>query len=195
MRIQDPSQGGQSPSPAVQADRAKKLLDRAFAAFLAADVANILSGVSERNLCGRLALAMERELPGLGLEGYHADTEYNRNGRSVKTILDGKYRIVTVVCDLIVHSRGASLAHDNVLAVEMKKRGRPEHEAAADRQRLRALTKASYDEIWSNDGTTLPEHVCGYELGAFIELDARARSYRIEEFRGGLPIGITEGGF
>lgn len=50
------------------------------------------------------------------------------------------------------------MAHDNVLGIEMKKRGRPQHEAAADRQRLRVLTKASFDEICSNDGTTLPKH-------------------------------------
>src|SRR3546814_10603420 len=51
------------------------------------------------------------------------------------------------------------------------------------RVRLRALTKTSYDDVWSADGRALPEHVCGYGLGYFVELDADRRKFRFEEYQ------------
>jgi hypothetical protein len=47
------------------------------------------------------------------------------------------------------------------------------------------MTKASFDDIWSNDGTTRPEHVCEYLLGYFIELNIARRTYILQEFRNG----------
>lgn len=41
-----------------------------------------------------------------------------------------------------------------------------------DKARLVALTKDSYDGVWSFDGKTLPEHVCGYDLGIYYEIDS-----------------------
>ena len=95
------------------------------------------------------------------------------------------YHVVVINCDLILHSRGEIVAHDNLIAIEMKKAGRPEAEKEEDRIRLRAMTKATYDNIWSNDGQTHPEHVCGYELGFFVELDSRNSTFKTEEFRDG----------
>jgi len=43
----------------------------------------------------------------------------------------------------------------------------------------------SYDDIWSADGRALPEHVCGYGLGYFVELDADGRRFRFEEYQRG----------
>ncbi len=47
------------------------------------------------------------------------------------------------------------------------------------------MTKPSYDDIWSNDGTTHPEHVCGYRLGVYIELNNKTRTALIDYFMGG----------
>lgn len=67
----------------------------------------------------------------------------------------------------------------------MKRLSYPEREKQKDRVRPRALTKASYDDIWSADGRALLEHVCGYDLGYFVELDAEKRQSRFEEYQRG----------
>ncbi|MGS2764806.1 hypothetical protein [Sinomicrobium sp. M5D2P9] len=111
------------------------------------------------------------------LSEYYSDPEYNRkqNGE-IKTILDHEMKEVKINCDVIIHSRGNNIGNDNLLALEMKKSNRPEYEKASDKIRLRALTKESYDDVWSNDGKTFPEYVCGYELGIYMELDIDNRN-------------------
>lgn len=84
---------------------------------------------------------------------------------------------------------------DNLIAIEMKKADRIEAEKDKDRNRLRAMTKSTYDGVWSYDGVTRPEHVCGYELGIFIELDRTKRSFKIEQFRDGDFISSKSGKF
>lgn len=96
---------------------------------------------------------------------------------------------MAITCDLILHSRGTEPAADNLIAVEMRRREHPEREKEKDRIRLRALTKASYDGIWSADGLTLPEHVCGYVLGALLEIDSGNRRLRVEQYAGGAQTG------
>ncbi|HEX8301302.1 hypothetical protein [Sphingomonas sp.] len=121
-----------------------------------------------------------------GFGQYRADTEYNRKqGGQVKTILDEAMHVVRITCDLILHSRGRVVERDNLIAIEMKRLSHPEREKQKDRVRLRALTKASFDDIWSADGRSLPEHVCGYSLGYFVELDADRRRFRFEEYQRG----------
>ena len=83
--------------------------------------------------------------------------------------------VVPIQCDLIVHSRGKNIENDNLIAIEMKKSTRPKSEFIDDRKRLRALTKESYDDIWSNDGIALPELVCGYDIGIYLILDIGKR--------------------
>src|SRR3546814_3517435 len=90
---------------------------------------------------------------------------------------------VRITCDLILHSRGRVVERDNLIAIEMKRLSHPEREKQKDRVRLRALTKTSYDDVWSADGRALPEHVCGYGLGYFVELDADRRKFRFEEYQ------------
>src|SRR3546814_1236198 len=90
---------------------------------------------------------------------------------------------VRITCDLILHSRGRVVERDNLIAIEMKRLSHPEREKQKDRVRLRALTKTSYDDVWSADGRALPEHVCGYGLGYFVELDADRRKFRVEEYQ------------
>ena len=174
--------------------RLEAIFKEAFDNFLKYECKNISSGVSERNLCGRLALYLEKSKSSFGFGAYHADVEYNRKqDGQIKTILDGDLRVVVINCDLIFHSRGEIVQRDNLVAVEMKKSGRPQAEKNKDRERLRALTKSSYDDVWSNDGKTNPEHVCGYELGLYIELDAEGNQYLIERFEKGAHISKRRG--
>ena len=71
------------------------------------------------------------------------------------------------------------------MAFEMKKSNRPIAEKNSDRNRLRALSKDSYDGVWSADGVTLPEHVCGYIWGIYIELNNNTREELIEYYQHG----------
>lgn len=167
-----------------------RIVKTAVSRFVDAETANILSGVSERNLCGRLALILESVAHECGLAGYFAAVEYNRKqGGKVKTIINKDYKVISINCDLILHSRGDNVESDNLIAIEMKKSNRPEKEKESDRSRLRTMTKSSYDGVWSHDGTAHPEHVCGYDLGAFIELDQHEREKRVEYFANGDSIG------
>ncbi|QYJ78260.1 hypothetical protein [Shewanella acanthi] len=163
-----------------------QVFDKALKIFFEAEAQNILSGVSERNLCARLAMHLQILANENGFAGYYADPEYNRkqNGK-VKTILDEQMQVVNITCDLILHSRGEIMEKDNLIAIEMKKSERPEEEKSSDRARLRTLTKSSFDGVWSYDGETHPEHVCGYELGYFIELDRENYSYIVQVFKAG----------
>jgi hypothetical protein len=168
----------------------QQLIESVFASslkqFLEREVQEILEGTNERNNCSRWAMYLEKAAHEQGLTQYVADAEYNRKqDGKIKTILDGQHHVVTINCDLILHTRGANISEDNLIAIEMKKSDRPDEEKQSDRQRLRALTKASYDGAWMNDGTNPPEHVCGYRLGAFVELDRRQRSCTVEFFKGG----------
>lgn len=163
-----------------------EVFNRAKERFYETDKDLILSGVSERALCGRLAIYLELLLPEYGFKNYFSDTEYNRkqNGE-IKTILNDEYEIIKITCDLIVHSRGKVIENDNLIAIEMKKSDHLESEKTKDRNRLRALTKSSYDDVWSVDGETLPEHVCGYNIGIYMELDYEEVSWLYELYQEG----------
>lgn len=99
------------------------ILKYSLSDFLVRDRNSILADVNERNLCSRLAMYLERIACKNGIKGYYADVEYNRNkdGR-VKTILNKKMEVVTINCDLILHSRGNNTKCDNLIAIEMKKK-------------------------------------------------------------------------
>lgn len=91
----------------------KKLFDESADIFFVDEAQNILSKIAERNLCCRLAIYMTPKLGEYGFNNYYADTEYNRKqGGRVKTILDDDENIITIQCDLIVHSRGEFLKND-----------------------------------------------------------------------------------
>ncbi|MBF8457144.1 hypothetical protein IV494_08100 [Kaistella sp. G5-32] len=154
--------------------------------FLQADLQNILNDVNERNLCGRLAIHLNDKLKDINLPGYFVDPEYNRNRNgSLKTILNDEFNEITINCDIIIHSRGHNKKADNLIAIEMKKSNRSDDHKKSDKNRLKALTKISYDEIWSNDGKTLPIYVCGYAVGYYMELDIKNRICLIEVYKKG----------
>lgn len=148
------------------------IFEEAFSAFLKKEKSLIETDVNERTLCARLAMILEAEAHKAGLKDYYADPDYNRKqGGRVKTIIGADSREIVINADLILHSRGNTVARDNLIAIEMKKSTRPDREKEKDRERLIAMTKSSYDDIWSADGKTHPEHVCGYEFGVFLDLD------------------------
>jgi hypothetical protein len=164
--------------------------------FLKREAQEIVEGVNERNNCARWAQYLEQAAHAVGLSEYVADAEYNRKqDGKIKTILDGSHRVVTINCDLILHTRGVNIAADNLIAIEVKKSDQPEKDKQSDRERLQALTKDSYDGIWMNDGSEPPEHVCGYRLGAFVELDRKKRICVVEYFRCGAYETRTEHNF
>jgi hypothetical protein len=174
---------------AIDVNELMALFHEAFAAFLKEERENIMNGTAEQNLCGRLALYMEHRREAQGLNGYFLDTEYNRKQQGkIKTIIDGDLQIVNIRCDLILHSRGRILPLDNLIAIEMKRAHHSDEEKRKDRMRLKAMTKATYDDIWSADGKTHPEHVCGYLVGFYLELYAAENSFLIETYIGGQQI-------
>ena len=43
----------------------------------------------------------------------------------------------------------------------------------------------TFDDIWSNDGVAHPEHVCGYLLGVYLELNVAKKTFLVEEYAQG----------
>ena len=146
------------------------------------------SEVSERTLCGSLSQQLRDDLRNKSFSGYFVDVEYNRNNGKVKMYLDENMHEVTINCDLIIHSRGLNISKDNLIAIEMKKSHRPRKEKDEDRKRLIALTKESYDNIWSADGIALPEYVCGYSLGIYYEINFTSKQILLEYYSNGNKI-------
>ena len=148
------------------------------------------SEVSERCLCGSLMLHLNRQiLKHKKYEGYYTDVEYNRNRGNIKTIKKtvkgANEQIISVTCDLIIHSRGNHPEQDNLIALEMKKSNSRLAEKKKDRERLMALTKDTFDDVWSYDGITLPEHVCGYVVGIYYEINFESKEIYIEYYKQG----------
>lgn len=130
------------------------------------DFSNIRFGVSERNICARLAHHMEnimREYDAKNrtsfFTSYYADVEYNRMGNGdMKYYEDSLKRPKYMVSDLLIQSRGYE---GNLLAVELKKKGSTKKAIAKDRERLTSLvTPGSLSQLTGCVHDTL--------LGAFI---------------------------
>ena len=158
--------------------------------FLAEERLLFDNNVSERTLCGALMLKIHDFIKNNNsYKGYFVDVEYNRNKGNLKTIYKTysgpKNKIIQINCDLILHSRGKNIKQDNLLAIEMKKSNRKKQDNKHDRERLEALTKDSFDDVWANDGCALPEHVCGYVLGVYYEINNKQQKVLLEYYRKG----------
>jgi len=162
-----------------------KLFERALATFWANDLELVTSNASERSWCARLACYLEQEVTLAKLEGYNADTEYNRmNATDVKVILDGNAKSITIVADIVLHRRRKNQPNDNLIAIEMKKAVAKEDLKLADWERLRAMTKPLGEvHILAGEGTV--ESVSGYQLGVYLEIDPKIPSYKFKCFSGG----------
>lgn len=161
------------------------LFNSAWELFFHNDRELLESNVNERCWCGALSQAFRKVLDSSEYSDYHADVEYNRNLGQIKTIRNNSNDTIPINCDLIIHSRGHNIRQDNLIAIEMKKSNRPAHEKEEDKNRLKALTRNTFDDVWVNDGTSLPAHVCGYLLGVYIEVRHRTAVGFFEFYRDG----------
>ena len=157
------------------------LFESVNSTFLAQDNALFANQVSERTLCGALMLHFHDIIArNKKFAGYYVDVEYNRNKGAVKTIrktIKGPdFEIIPINCDLIVHSRGKILKQDNLIAIEMKKSTATRACKDKDRERLVALTKDSFDDVW---------YVCRYLLGVYYEINYKRKTIHIEYYRRG----------
>lgn len=71
---------------------------------------------------------------------------------------------------------------DNLIAVEMKKSTGRSSDKNKDRDRLECLAKSPDQDIWSYGGKALPEHVCGYGLGVYYEVNFRRETILVEYY-------------
>ncbi len=161
------------------------IFERASKSFLREQERFILSDVSERSLCGELMKYLTNEIRKTAFSSYHVDVEYNRNDGKLKTIKNSEEKVINITCDIIVHSRGESIEKDNLIAIEMKKSTQSEKEKNKDKDRLIALTKDTFDDTWSYDGETFPDHVCRYMLGVYYEINIELRIVEIEYYMKG----------
>lgn len=158
----------------------------------------IKSGVSERALCGRLMIWMHEAIKSQenNFDKYYVDIEHNRNnGGRIKTIKNKKEKVLNITCDLILHSRGEVLEQDNLIAFEMKKVNASKEDEDKDRERLITMTLDTFDNIWSYDGKTFPEHVCRYLLGVYYKIDSKCERISVEYYCKGEKIRCYERSF
>lgn len=167
--------------------RPELIFNDALKTFLIREGQSLYTNVSERNTCGRLAIHLENQLITDGLNGYYADVEYNRKQQGkVKTIINNEFEIVNITPDLIVHSRGVIGAPlDNLIAIEAKKTSRPDKEREDNFSRLIAMTKEPYNGVWNYENGH-PEHVCGYAVGIFMEINTTQGFVLVTYFKKGL---------
>lgn len=144
------------------------------------DFSNIRFGVSERNICARLAHHMENIMRDYDAKhrtslftNYYADVEYNRMGNGdMKFYEDSQKRPRYMVSDLLIQSRGYE---GNLLAVELKKKGATKEARDNDIKRLKSLvTPRSLSQLTGCVHDTL--------LGVFIIYSKDGVDMEIFEF-------------
>ena len=109
------------------------MLKRAINILYETDYENIKLAVTEQNICARLAHHLENLMREYDnghtrkmFKNYYVDVEYNRmvdldGKKQKKSIIYPSGIKETIICDLLVHSRGKVKKQDNLLALEMKK--------------------------------------------------------------------------
>jgi hypothetical protein len=85
---------------------------------------------------------------------------------------------------LILHGRGR-LSPDNLIAIEMKKKKHSRASKDADRRRLEALTRS---RAAASRLSRSQDHVYGYQLGPFIELDIKRTACLVEVYKEGAKV-------
>ena len=96
--------------------------------------------LSERCICAKFALYLERTIAESEFNEYVVDVEYNRGNRGNEYAakrLSGR----NIVVDLIVHKRGYNeqRGFDNLFCVEMKKAYK-RNDLSSDKERLKIMT-------------------------------------------------------
>ena len=150
------------------------------------DYFNIRIGVSERNICARLAYHMETIMhESDNFRDFFADVEYNRKNDGTIKHSEGNMKVsLPMVSDLIVHKRNAV---NNMLAIEMK-RWNNYDKREKDKLRLKSVVSSPSPEDRKDD--------CVYDttLGAFIIYSPNKIKIEFYENVGGqgTPTGIME---
>lgn len=164
------------------------LFERANEQFLQKNRQLFELKVSERTLCGALMLELDREIKKKSqYDTYFVDVEYNRNvGGTIKRIDGNTQNGVVINCDLILHSRGNNINIDNLIALEMKKASASIQDKNSDRERLQCLTMEE-EPLEHKQRIGIPrDHIRGYELGIFYEVNFPQNSILVEYYRKGL---------
>lgn len=126
-----------------------EILIPSLKALYSVDYDNIQFGVSERNICARLAYHMENLMRRYDVingchifNEYFADVEYNRMGNGdLKHYENSAHRPVYMVSDLLIQTRGYGR---NYLAIEMKRKGN-NRDVVEDKERLKSLVSSPTD--------------------------------------------------
>ena len=144
----------------------EKIFEKSNDSFLRKNIMLFKTQVSERTLCGALMIELYEVIKDTKYYKYFVDVEYNRNvGGTLKTLKKTMRgtdeQIVTINCDLIVHSRGQNTFQDNLIALEMKKSTGRQRDKECDRNRLECITKNPDQDVWSYGGRVFPENEIG----------------------------------
>lgn len=111
------------------------------------------------------------------LNNMQNNMEYSR-----QFIINDKMEIITIECDLIVHSRGNNMQQDNLIAIEMKK-ATNRNKRKEDKERLEYMTKSSYyNELNFEE---LPRHICRYAIGIFYDINIKKQQVILEYYEDG----------
>lgn len=155
-----------------------KILIPALKRLYKVDYDNIRFGVSERNICARLAHHMENIMRAYDFintssyfKNYYADVEYNRMGNGdLKMYENSEKELKYMVCDLLIQSRGEE---PNYLAVEMK-RTINNSNVKEDMDRLASMVSSANHET---------ETRCVHDtiVGAFIVYDPNGVNIQLFE--------------
>ena len=123
----------------------RKCVEAAVAEFNEKESYLLEHRLSERCICARFAIYLEKEVHKRISKEYTADVEYNKGMKEndfYKKMLHGK----RIYPDLIVHKRGKDsvYGYDNMICIEMKKK-EDKRGLECDHRRLQALTYMGYD--------------------------------------------------
>lgn len=121
----------------------RQCVDKAIAAFNEKEEYLIRNDLSERCICARFAIYLDREIQNSNFSDYVVDVEYNR-GCHGKEYAIKQLRGKNIVVDLIVHKRSYHdlYGFDNPICIEMKK-AYLNPDLSDDKQRLIELTDLS----------------------------------------------------
>lgn len=125
----------------------KDIVEQAVTKFNHCEKYLLENNLSERCICSKFAVYLEREIKLSEYSNYEVDVEYNRGHDGIcnnpKILNDKK-----IVVDLIVHKRGYDeiYGYDNLICIEMKKSNdsRRAQGIIDDEERLRKLTGYQY---------------------------------------------------
>lgn len=167
----------------------KNIFEKANQKFLIEQKDLLQKNVSERSWYNHLSNYIKQISKEYDIDDiYNADIEYNKNLGHVKMILDDtdSYKELKIQCDIIFHSRGKVINQDNLICIEIKKFTRPLEEKIKDKNRVRILTKDTYNDDIRLEMDVLPQYVCKYILGIYYEVNIKESKVYIEYYKKGI---------